>query len=74
MGPDAATGPSEILLKTYSKTIPLPRSTAKEIVKGWNLGLAAIMAEFQADLRGSLAAAGVLSSSGGIIEVRPAAR
>ena len=73
LGPDGATGPSEILLKTYSKTIPLPRSTAKEIVNGWNLGLAEIMAEFQADLRGSLAAAGVPSSSGGIV-VQPAAR
>jgi len=58
-------GPSEILLKTYSKTIAIPRSTAKDVVNGWHQGLAEIMAEFQADLRGFLAAAGVqLSSSG----------
>jgi uncharacterized lipoprotein YmbA len=74
LGPDGATGPSEILLKTYSKTIPLPRSTAKEIVNGWNQGLAEIMAEFQTDLQRSLAAAGVPSSNSGVVEVRPAAR
>jgi uncharacterized lipoprotein YmbA len=61
--PGGAGGPSEILLKTYSKTMPIPRSTAKDIVNGWNQGLAEIMAEFQTDLRGSLAAAGLLSSA-----------
>ena len=54
---------SEILLKTYSKTMPIPRSTAKDVVNGWNQGLAEIMVEFQTDLRASLAAAGVTSSS-----------
>ena len=72
--PGPAAGPSEILLKTYSKTIPIPRSTAKDVVNGWNRGLAEIMAEFQTDLRGSLAAAGLLSSGGGFAEVRPVAR
>lgn len=74
LGPDGATGPSEILLKTYSKTIPLPRSTAKDVVNGWNQGLAEIMVEFQTDLRASLAAAGVTSSSSGFAEVRPVTR
>lgn len=63
--PGSASGPSEILLKTYSKTIPIPRSTAKDVVNGWNQGLAEIMAEFQTDLRGSLTAAGVKWSGGG---------
>ena len=69
--PGGATGPSEILLKTYSKTIPIPRSTAKEIVNGWNQGLAEIMAEFQTDLRGSLDAAGVPFSGGSFPEATP---
>ena len=60
-----AGGPSEILLKTYSKTIPIPRSTAKDFVNGWNQGLAEIMTEFQDDLRASLATAGLLSSKSG---------
>ena len=60
--PGRAAGPSEILLKTYSKTIPISRSTAKEVVNGWNRGLAEIMAELQDDLRASLATAGLLSS------------
>jgi uncharacterized lipoprotein YmbA len=72
--PGGVHGLSEILLKTYSKTIPIPRSTAKDVVNGWNQGLAEIMAEFQADLRGSLAAAGVSFSSGGFAEGRPVAR
>jgi len=55
-------GPSEVLLKTYSKTMPIPRPTARDIVNGWNQGLAEIMAEFQSDLRASLATAGLLSS------------
>lgn len=74
--PDPADirGLSDILLKTYSKTVPIPRSTAKDIVNGWNQGLAEIMSTFQADLRASLAAAGVLSSAGGFAQARPAAR
>jgi uncharacterized lipoprotein YmbA len=69
--PAGAGGLSEILLKTYSKTMPIPRSTAKDIVNGWNQGLAEIMAEFQRDLRGSLDAAGVPFSSGSFPEATP---
>ena len=67
---DSARGPSEILLKTYSKTIPISRSTAKDVVNGWHQGLAEIMAEFQADLRGFLAAAGVQLPSSGLPKER----
>ncbi len=63
--PNAAGSSSEILLKTYSKTIPIRRSTARAVVNAWNQGLAEIMAEFQTDLRNSLAAAGVPSSRDG---------
>jgi uncharacterized lipoprotein YmbA len=69
--PGGAGGLSEILLKTYSKTMPIPRSTAKDIVNGWNQGLAEIMAEFQTDLRGSLDAAKVPFSSGSFPEATP---
>jgi len=72
--PGAVRGPSEILLKTYLKTIPIPRSTAKDVVNGWNQGLAEIMAEFQTDLRASLAAAGLPSSGASSQKARPAAR
>ena len=68
--PGGTDGPSEILLKTYSKTIPISRSTAKDVVNGWHQGLAEIMAEFQADLRGFLAAAGVQLSSAGLPKER----
>jgi hypothetical protein len=71
LDPGGAGGLSEILLKTYSKTMPIPRSTAKDIVNGWNQGLAEIMAEFQRDLRGSLDAAGVPFSSGSFPEATP---
>jgi len=64
----------EILLKSYSKSIPIPRSTAKDVVNGWNQGLAEIMADFQADLRASLAAAGVPLTGGRFREATPAAR
>ncbi len=53
--PSDARGSSEVLLKTYSKTLPIPRSTAEDVVNGWNQGLAEIMAEFQTDLRAALA-------------------
>jgi len=69
--PDGVRGLSEILLKTYLKTIPIPRSTAKDVVNGWNQGLAEIMAEFQTDLRASLAAAGLPSSGGKFPEGKP---
>jgi len=45
---------SAILLKTYSKTIPVPRATAADVVHGWNQGLAEIMEEFESDLRAAL--------------------
>jgi ABC-type uncharacterized transport system auxiliary subunit len=47
---------SEILLKTYSKTVPVARSAARDVVDAWNQGLAEIMAEFQADLQAALTA------------------
>jgi uncharacterized lipoprotein YmbA len=52
--PSGAYDASEILLKTYSQTIPVPRATAQEVVGGWNRGLANIMAEFQPDLQTAL--------------------
>jgi uncharacterized lipoprotein YmbA len=69
--PGSARVLSEVLLKTYSKTMPIARSTAKDVVNGWNQGLAEIMAEFQTDLRGSLDAAGVPFSSGRFPEATP---
>ena len=69
--PSGVRESSEILLKTYSKTMPIPRSTAKDVVNGWNQGLAEIMAELQTDLRGSLDAAGVPFSSGSFPEATP---
>ena len=54
---------SEILLKTYSKTIPIPHSAARDVVEGWNQGLAEIMTEFQADLQTALTA-GASDSAG----------
>jgi cholesterol transport system auxiliary component len=55
-GPTTRERP-EILLKTYSKTIPIPYSAARDVVDAWNKGLAEIMAEFQADLQTALTAA-----------------
>jgi uncharacterized lipoprotein YmbA len=55
--PGGAYEASEILLKTYSQTVPVPRATAQEVVGAWNRGLANIMAEFQADLQTALTAA-----------------
>ena len=45
-----------ILLKTYSKTVPIAHSAARDVVDAWNHGLAEIMAEFQADLQTALTA------------------
>jgi uncharacterized lipoprotein YmbA len=70
----SARGLSEALLRTYSKAVPIPRPTARDVVNGWNQGLAEIMAEFLSDLRGSLAAAGMLSPANGMAETRPATR
>ena len=52
----------EILLKTYSSKLPISPATAREVVAGWNRGLADIMVEFQADLRASLVASRLLPS------------
>jgi uncharacterized lipoprotein YmbA len=60
--PSGARGLSEALLRTYSRTVPIPRATARDVVNGWNQGLADIMAEFQTDLRASLVASGLLPS------------
>jgi hypothetical protein len=53
----AARERSEILLKTYSKTIPISHSAARDVVDAWNQELAEIMTEFQADLETALTAA-----------------
>src|SRR5262249_17031018 len=59
-GPGSAHEPAEILLKTYTATIPVARATAQHVVNAWNQGLENIMTEFRSDLRDSLAAAGSL--------------
>ncbi|MFY9549712.1 MAG: ABC-type transport auxiliary lipoprotein family protein [Thermoanaerobaculia bacterium] len=56
---------SEILLKTYSATIPIRRATAQDVVSAWNQGLANIMAEFQVDLQTALTAARAPSGNPG---------
>ena len=58
---DGARRAEEILLKSYSSTLPISPASAQEAVRGWNQGLADIMAEFQTDLRASLVAASLLS-------------
>jgi ABC-type uncharacterized transport system auxiliary subunit len=52
----AARERSEILLKTYAKSIPITQSSARDVVDAWNKGLAEIMAEFQTDLQTALTA------------------
>jgi uncharacterized lipoprotein YmbA len=47
---------SELLLKTYSRSISIRRFSARDVVDAWNHGLAEIMAEFQADLEAALTA------------------
>ena len=54
---------TELSLKTYSETSNNPRATPKAIVDGWNRALAKIMSAFEADLRTSLGAAGLLFGS-----------
>jgi cholesterol transport system auxiliary component len=51
---------SEILIKNYTASIPIAQATAQAVVNAWNQGLENIMAQFQSDLRTSLAAAGSL--------------
>ena len=64
--PDGAHQAEEILLKTCSSTLPIPPTSAKEVVTGWNQGLADIMVEFQTDLRAALVASSLLSSESDI--------
>ncbi len=59
---DGAHPAVEILLKSYSSTLPISPATAQETVRGWNQGLANIMVEFQSDLRASLVASSLVSS------------
>jgi hypothetical protein len=50
----------ELFLKTYTKSVPIPRRAAKEVVEGWNKGLEEIMAEFLADLKSDLVQRSIL--------------
>jgi uncharacterized lipoprotein YmbA len=59
---DGAHPAVEILLKSYSSTLPISPATAQEAVRAWNQGLADIMGEFQTDLHASLVASSLLSS------------
>jgi hypothetical protein len=52
---DRAGGGNEVLLKTYSRSVPISRRTAAAVVEAWNRGLGEIMAEFETDLRTALA-------------------
>ena len=50
----------ELFMRTYTKSVPIPRRTAKEVVEGWNKGLEEIMAEFLADLKSELVQTSIL--------------
>ena len=50
----------QLFLKTYTKSVPIPRRTAKEVVEGWNKGLGEIMSEFLADLKSDLVQTSIL--------------
>ena len=49
--PAGAAPEREILLKAYSRRIPLSQRTAAAVVAAWNRALGEIMAEFLADLK-----------------------
>jgi len=49
-----AAPPTEVLLKAYTKRLPLSRRTAAAVVEGWNAALGDIMAEFIPDLKAAL--------------------
>jgi len=53
--PSGTTTAKDLLLKTYSQRIPMPRRSAQAAVDAWNQALAAIMNEFEADLKAALA-------------------
>ncbi len=50
-GPAGAAPEREILLKAYTRRIPLAQRTASAVVAAWNRALGEIMAEFLADLK-----------------------
>jgi len=50
----AATGGNVILQKDYSRTVPLKKNTAAEVVAGYDQALAGIMADVAADLAPSV--------------------
>ena len=50
-GPSGAAPEREILLKTYTRRIPLSQRTAVAVVAAWNRALGEIMAEFLADMK-----------------------
>ncbi len=51
-----AVVPGEILLKTYTRRVPLSRATAAAVVAAWNQALGEIMGEFLPDLKAALPA------------------
>ncbi len=48
---NSAGGGTEILLKTYSRSVPISQRTAAAVVEAWNRGLGEIMGEFETDLK-----------------------
>lgn len=48
-------GGTEVLLKTYSRSVPISQRTAAAVVDAWNRGLGEIMGEFEADLKTAMA-------------------
>jgi cholesterol transport system auxiliary component len=54
--PAGAAPEREILLKAYTRRVPLPQRTAAAVVAAWNQALGEIMAEFLADLKPALPA------------------
>jgi hypothetical protein len=69
--PGGVDSTSEILLKSYSSTLPISRATAQDVVGAWNRGLADIMAEFETDLKASLVDAQLLSSGPALVRDTP---
>ena len=54
LAPAAGSTSREILLKTYTARRPIARHAASAVVASWNEALAAIAAEFLADLKAAL--------------------
>ena len=50
-GPSAGLTELELLLRTYTRRVPLSQRTAAAVVAAWNRALGEIMAEFLADLK-----------------------